>query len=750
MTQQLQIDISGRGGLGGDWYGYTDQTVPTPNTSYSAKQGSLVGGFFNPFTRPGYLFPSVATLTDLTSSVSTTMTTTLGASVEWQTVILALSPSGSSAPSVVAGYSASVEEASDTSFTKSFAVSSANINTYLIVTVTSKTGSNPTGVTYNGDTMSLAKSATDNGYVSIWYKSLPDTGTNDIVATWGSATAEKAIHAMTVTGVGNIGLSSKGADTSATGSATVTPGEANSLLILATASANATHTPGAGQTQRTNIASATTPFRYSTSTIEAINRTLTTSAVYDIKNNDYYLADEQHIFRGDGLDDTSLTTVLELGSTNTPNIMDMEIYQVNGVEKLFYVYETNDNLQVGISDLPYNDATDNPTWLTGTVTGAFTNTTTSDYNFIRTSDTKYAYLFADNTVHTIDGTTDGGANGTITEDVLVFPTYFRLYDAVSFRGNLYIILHQTKEDITTINSTLINNSTSCGIYTWNGDPTQFTIADYIKIEGVRAIKKIYVSPLGDIRIITISSDNMVQIRRFNGSSFEIIEELGLGAAPQYPDSLTVAGLLTIWTGTDGSVYAHGQARPGEPEALAKIGQIKEPSGDSSATIKAGAILYGGSNTYSAETGYRAVRQALSISYNDGSYTISKFYPFDLGTINSIAQKALQGNIYSPVTYLPELSTVEKLVVYMKPSSFTGSNTAGTIKIYFNQSTTAWATKTVTRDDVNRGYIDIPINKQYINAIQLEIEYPTATTLLETFFFSPSMAFVEYTSTNTKG
>ncbi len=748
MTQ-MQIDISGRGGLGGDWYGYSDQTVPTPNMSYSAQDGEMVGGFFNPFTRPGYLFPAVSTLTDLTSSVSTTVTTTLGASVSWQALAVALGPSGSSAPSVVAGYSASVEETSDTSFTKSFAVSSADANTYLVVIVTSKTGSHPTGVTYNGDSMHIANHTTANGFVSFWYRSSPDTGTNDIVVTWGSAVAEKAIHAMTVTGVGSIGVSGKNWGTSTSASVALTPTVINSLIILATASADATHAQGTGQTERTDIPSVTTPYRYSTSTIDANVRTLTTSSIYDIKNNDYYLADEQHIFRGDGLDDTSLTTVLELGTTDTPNIMDMEIYQVNGVEKLFYVYETAGNLQVGIGALPYSDATDNPTWLTGTVAGAFTNATTSDYNFIRTSDTKYAYLFADNAIHVIDGTTDGGANGTISEDALVFPTYSRFYDAVSFRGSMYIALHQTTKDITTINSTQINNSTSCSVYIWNGDPTEITATDYIKIEGVRAIKKIYVSPRGDIRIITISSDNMVQIRSFNGNSFDIIQELGLGAAPQYPDSLTVAGLKTMWLGTDGTLYAHGQVKSGEPEILAKIGQVKATSTTSPATtIETGAILYGGSNSYSGNTGYRTTRQALSLSYNDGTDTISKIYPFDLGTINSVNQNALIGNIYTPVKYLPKLSTVNKLVVYMNPVS-AGAVTEATIKIYFNQSTTAFKSYSVTRDNMSRGYIDIPINKQYVNAIQLEIEYAT-NIILGTYTFAPSIALVDYSVTETRG
>ena len=465
MAQQLQIDISGRGGLGGDWYGYGDQTVPTPNMSYTGNDGEMVGGFFNPFTRPGYLFPSVSTLTDLTSSVSTTLTTTLGASVAWMATGISIRPVASSTPTMNGSASSIVEDASDTSLTLSHTIASSLSNSCLVIVVTSKTGSSPTSVTWDGTTVFNYVKETSGGYISYWYLPDPDSGTHDIVVTWGSAVAEKAIHAITLTGVDqSVSFEAYDTDftTSTTASVTVTPTKINCLCMMATISANATHAQGAGQTERTDVVSTVTPYRYSTSTIDANDRVLTTSSVYDIKNNDYYLADEQRIFKGDGLDDTSLTTVLELGPTDTPVIMDMEIYQVNGVEKLFYVYETGGNLEVGIGALPYSDATDDPTWLTGTVLNAFTESTTSDYNFMRIADNSYAYIFADNAIHKVDGTTDGGVNGTVTEDAYILPIFYRIYDAIDSRGSMYIVVHQSTKDITTINNTATNHSTPCG------------------------------------------------------------------------------------------------------------------------------------------------------------------------------------------------------------------------------------------------------------------------------------------------
>ena len=85
-------------------------------------------------------------------------------------------------------------------------------------------------------------------------------------------------------------------------------------------------------------------------------------------------------------------------------------------------------------------------------------------------------------------------------------------------------------------------------------------------------------------------------------------------------------------------------------------------------------------------------------------------------------------------------------MYINPTS-AGAITEATLKVYFNQSTTAFKSHAITRDDMSRGYIDIPINKQYVNAIQLEVEYNTVNTLY-TYTFAPSMAVVDYTPTST--
>lgn len=478
------------------------------------------------------------------------------------------------------------------------------------------------------------------------------------------------------------------------------------------------------------------------------------SREYDVNNDDLYLAERgQQLFHFDGLDDTSLVQDFDLGATGTPVIHDLEIYQINGVRKLFYVYTKAGNFNVGIESLP--TGTNDPVWLTTTTAGAFTNGTVSPYNFMRSSDNGFAYLFQDNNVHKIDGTlATGGTNGTVTPNALTFPAYFRITDAVDYRGFVFMVVHQSTVDVTTIQTTGNTFASPVGIYVWDRETLTSSNNDFIPVNGVLSVQKIFIAPNGNLRLICVGANKLPQIREFDGHAFPIVKELSLGAAPQYPDSFTTAGNISIWLGMDGTIYGYGFPLNSESatEVLAKIGRVVTTNTTHPEfSIFTGAVHYGASNTFSSSTGYREDRQGLTICYNDsgtgvGTNNVKKFYPFDKGTINSSSQFSLQGDIYTPVTPLPTLCTVNTITIFMATGSSSGSTPQGTVKIYFNGSSAPWAVKTITRDDVAKGYFNIKVGKPYINTVQLEIEYPTATIMSDATDFHPFYADVDYTAT----
>lgn len=124
--------------------------------------------------------------------------------------------------------------------------------TLLVVTVAESRAVTVTGVTYNGDALTLAiEDNTGTPYASIWYRVNPDAGAHDIVVTYSSA--------ITVPRAG--GASFKGTDTSSplgataneSGSAAaksidITTTMAGSAVIDCVGDLGTIHTPASGQT----------------------------------------------------------------------------------------------------------------------------------------------------------------------------------------------------------------------------------------------------------------------------------------------------------------------------------------------------------------------------------------------------------------------------------------------------------------------------------------------------------------------
>ena len=186
------------------------------------------------------------------------------------------------------------------------------------------------------------------------------------------------------------------------------------------------------------------------------------------------------------------------------------------------------------------------------------------------------------------------------------------------------------------------------------------------------------------------------------------------------------------------------------------------------TVEITPILYNGSN-------YLAYyKSSVSASYSGKSYwsqstwagsalltgdwyfrvkryplksNLKLWYPNGIGNINTFDQKGNQGNVYSLVKLLPGMSTIKSVDIRCLPTTSTGSTVIGTVKYYFNQSSTPSITKSITLEDASRGYINHELNKPYVNAIQVEVEFNTTQTL-GADDFRPYSVIVDYATTNT--
>lgn len=434
------------------------------------------------------------------------------------------------------------------------------------------------------------------------------------------------------------------------------------------------------------------------------------SSEVDVINGNVYLFEagtKLHI--GTSFDDVTFADDRTIsGATGT----DLAIYQINGVRHLFYSYNhTTPEARIGIKNLDTNAFTDNWLGTGGTVTNTFSMSSSAALKMIPSGD-GFMYILNKNKVHRVDGTTLGGSTGTIYRDLLTAPDSYFFTHGIDYRSNLYIVVQKNTYWASSPYGTNQVNG-DCGVYIWNRQSTFFNTSDFIPLFGVKSVRSIFVSPGGKIRLFCVGTNNNTQIREYTGNSFALIKELPPKAAPLYQDSVSVVDGFTVWMGQDTRMYYYGNENPREKEFLFCPAQAS-----TNASASGGAILFATAQAFST-----AGRHGFYTSYYDGSsYLVRKIFPFATATVNSNNMAKNTVNTYSPVKFLPRMSNVKHLDIYLKQQNFTEnlSTVEGSVTIYFNQSTTAWATKNITRGDINKGYISIEINKPYINAIQLGI------------------------------
>jgi hypothetical protein len=275
-----------------------------------------------------------------------------------------------------------------------------------------------------------------------------------------------------------------------------------------------------------------------------------------------------------------------------------------------------------------------------------------------------------------------------------------------------------------------------GVYVWDRQSTIVGAKDFIPLYGVRDIKSLFVDHNGDIKAICIGDDRFTQVRSISPGNGKIVGKAGMSAYPETRDSVKIMNGLTVWLGSDGIFYAHGSFLEEKSQTF-KIGDM---SGNASGAFTPGAILVG--NEESSQS-----RQGIVFSYTDtADDKIRRWYPHGEGTIDTADQLGNQGNVYTLVRYIPSNSTVNHINIYMLPTSSSGATTIANIKPYFNQSSTAWATKTISQKEASTGLKYIQIGKPNINAVQIEVEFNTTDALGDDDFVPVAMV-VDYTPTD---
>lgn len=444
---------------------------------------------------------------------------------------------------------------------------------------------------------------------------------------------------------------------------------------------------------------------------------------YDAINDNIYLGEYGQLFKGASATATSLTRVLVTPGGNADIIRDIDIYMVNGVRKIFVVYQTAANkCNICISSLPYNSGADDKTWLTATVTGQFTNALTGDA-WLQVSDNGFAYLLMENQVHKIDGSLVGGTNGTIYPNALLFPVSYRMVDSMEAHGLMFIAIHNYNTDTRNTTVPALTGPLNVGIYVWDRQTTVFGVTDYIPLNGFTIINKLFLSPTGKIRVLATDNFGRTQLLEYDGSAFFPVITIGQNSRPLFRDSFTTFGELNTWFGQDGILYFYGSLAPKDTEGLYRL------FADTSISSTSGGIVL-------VSNGYQNT-PAIYITYQIGGGTLKNIRHLIYTSTGQTGGTTADGTpLVFPVKYLPVYSAVNFLKIPCIPTvDADPAVKIAQIDVYINQNTNIFTSKNVFQRDANSGMIDVPINKVGVWSIQLVVTWSANTVGTDDFAFN---------------
>ena len=318
-------------------------------------------------------------------------------------------------------------------------------------------------------------------------------------------------------------------------------------------------------------------------------------------------------------------------------------YSLNGSEKLFFAWvnSTGSGYISTIDSTDYTGSSWNENWSKNDVSTATSNLVFSvpslNLKFVVSSDS-FLYILAGRKLHRLDGSTIGGTQGTLYEDILVGQANTVFTDGIEYKNNLYLIVKKgnVTNDYNELQPFHANSSETnfIGIYLWNKQSSFFNSSNFIQLNGIEDVKSIYITPTGNLRIIAITGSGATKIMEYNGTTFVSIQNLPYGSHPTTSKGIKSSGDLIYWLGSDGFIYAHGSDIPGEKELLFIIGQL--PTSGSGSVVGGSLAIVSTTTGDTPPSNYKP-SDVIWLSYgtsNSNGY-LKTFYPYSYNTITGI-------------------------------------------------------------------------------------------------------------------
>ncbi len=208
-------------------------------------------------------------------------------------------------------------------------------------------------------------------------------------------------------------------------------------------------------------------------------------------------------------------------SAHTSEVIDdVALYQLNGSPTLFYFFRDNTDGDAGSYNLNATFSA-NETVFSGATGGAVLN---KDYKIIaEVADNNFMYVANGNAIHKFDGTTAGGAAGTVTQTVIDINGTEVIQDIKDWRGKMLILSQETDS------SGFASGLRKIKLYIWNRSSTSLNFDGVINVSGVTgAISRIFL--INDVPCI-IAADSVVSgttsylLKAFDGKDFVTVREI---------------------------------------------------------------------------------------------------------------------------------------------------------------------------------------------------------------------------------
>lgn len=388
---------------------------------------------------------------------------------------------------------------------------------------------------------------------------------------------------------------------------------------------------------------------------------------------------------------------------------DIVEYQINGVRKVFYSYRDGTDGDISTWDGATFIATED---VFSVSAGGAVLSKTFPIKLI-SSQNGFLYVLNGSSIHKFNGTTDGGATGTTTLNVLTVPNHKIFIDAVDHLGKMWILVAPKNTKAPPSNGTMygLYPSREITVVVWDRDSTIISTENTIRISDCSEVYAIF--PVnGVIHVLgrgtdPTSSMGVQKLWAFNGTKFSVVKEIGsqTNGLPGCRGSIISYQNGILWQDVDGVIWWYGNVVQEGDTVTGALFQIS----------RSGASTGGGGSMI-------AINGANILVERQSSGTLVG--NLQLGTSTSHCSDTY---LYLAPVELPKLSTINGITLVFFAEA--NANTSTWSFNIYNKNNATPITKTIDLDvDVPKGYTWFPLALEKSNIIALRFDTSDSLTL----------------------